>query len=673
MLSTLLEMSLAGGCLILVVIVLRALLLHRLPKALFFWLWMLALLRLLLPVFPASPLSVFARAPVAAPVAQQAAVEMVGEGAQATRTEAAIAPAAPQAPPAVSAQTAPPVRPAPAAAPEVSLTPLLTRIWLTVSLLLALLLGLAYARGLRNFRRARPLQSPFIRAWLKQNALRRPLEVRLCARIDSPMTYGVLRPVILLPESVGKADTQALLCALDHELSHIRHFDAVWKLLIAVAACLHWFDPLVWAMVALAGRDIELSCDARVLRRGGKEERRAYASALLRMEEARAHVLPLTNAFSRNALEERIGAIMNARKISVTALLLTLLTVAVALTAFAAAPESGTATLPADTEMTHAELVAAVDAAVDANAQYRGVSTSDLSAYAPYGLGALNGSLCYRGVRVRAFDDRAAGILALDAQGNVDVSAVRDENGALTGLRAATQEEFDQNTMEEPRIRAHWFGMEASAAETYIAPPEVWPLPETEALRADIAAYAPYGLYDESGMVAFMGVAVRSFVDEAAGYDVLCNPNGNVEVSAVRDENGALIGLRATGDGEYAAVSSQQWYPEDESADALVMQPMYTQEMKNNGLWIDDPDTAGGINIAETGYAAFGITTEQDLLLHDGEYVRYLEDEGANIHYENDGGTLDLYAVRDESGALTGLREATQEEYDANTKQYMVW
>ena len=160
------------------------------------------------------------------------------------------------------------------------------------------------------------------------------------------MTYGVLRPVILLPESAGKADTQALLCALDHELSHIRHFDAAWKPLIAAAACLHWFNPLVWAMAILAGRDIELCCDARVLRRGGKEERRAYASALLRMEEARAHVLPLTNAFSRNALEERIGAIMNARKISVTALLLTLLTVAVALTAFAAAPESGTATPP---------------------------------------------------------------------------------------------------------------------------------------------------------------------------------------------------------------------------------------------------------------------------------------------------------------------------------------
>ena len=669
MLSTLLEMSLAGGCLILVVIVLRALLLHRLPKALFFWLWMLALLRLLLPVFPASPLSVFAR--WEQPAAQWSASVVVQ---QAPQGEATLAPVEPQAPPVAVAPQAPAAPQAsPAAAPEAGPMPTLTCVWLAISLLLALLLGLVYARGLRNFRRARPLQSPFIRAWLKQSALRRPLEVCLCPRIDSPMTYGVLRPVILLPESVGKADTRTLLCALEHELSHIRHFDAVWKLLIAVAVCLHWFNPLVWAMAILANRDIELCCDARVLRRGGKEERRAYASALLRMEEARARILPLTNAFSRNALEERIGAIMNAKKISITALLLTLLIVAVALTAFAAAPESGTATPPADREMTHAELVAAVDAAVDANAQYRGVSTSDLSAYAPYGLGALDDGLFYRGVRVRAFDDRAAGILALDTQGNVDVYAVRDENGALTGLRAATREEFDQNTMEEPRIRAYWFGMEESAAGSYIAPPEVWPLLETEALRADIAAYAPYGLSDNGGMVAFMDATVRSFVDEEAGYDVLCNPNGVVDVSAVRDENGALTGLCATGGREYAAISSPQWFSEDEPADALVMEPMYTQDMEGGDLWLDDPDTAGSLNIAENGYADFGMTTHQDLLLYDGEYVRYLEDEGANIHYENDGGALDLYAVRNENGALVGFREATEEEYDANTKQYMAW
>ena len=79
MLSTLLEMSIAGGGIILVVIVLRALFLHRLPKALFFWLWMAALLRLLLPMFPASPVSVFARweAP-AAPIVRQITPDEAG-------------------------------------------------------------------------------------------------------------------------------------------------------------------------------------------------------------------------------------------------------------------------------------------------------------------------------------------------------------------------------------------------------------------------------------------------------------------------------------------------------------------------------------------------------------------------------------------------------------------
>ena len=94
MLSTLLEMSLAGACLIMVVIVLRALLLHRLPKELFFWLWMLALLRLLLPVFPASPLSVFARWEQPA-MRQEAAVA----AQQAPQGEAPLAPAVSQAPP----------------------------------------------------------------------------------------------------------------------------------------------------------------------------------------------------------------------------------------------------------------------------------------------------------------------------------------------------------------------------------------------------------------------------------------------------------------------------------------------------------------------------------------------------------------------------------------------
>ena len=122
----------------------------------------------------------------------------------------------------------------------------------------------------------------------------------------------------------GKPDADFVSC-VQNTLHRLREEERPMKrklslsAAIAVAACLHWFNPLVWAMAILANRDIELCCDARVLRRGGEEERRAYASALVRMEEARAHALPLASAFSRNALEERIGAIMNAKKISVSA------------------------------------------------------------------------------------------------------------------------------------------------------------------------------------------------------------------------------------------------------------------------------------------------------------------------------------------------------------------
>ena len=541
MLFAFLEMSLAGGCLVLVIIVLRALLLHRLPKELFFWLWMLALLRLLLPVFPTSPLSVFARweAPAALRTAADAAPWAAREGA-------GIASAALEAPLAANARSAPVARPA----SEAALTPALTLVWLAVALLLLLLLGLAYARGLRRFQRAEPVNDPFIRAWLKQNALRRPVEVRASAGMDSPMTYGVLRPVILLPKGIDKGDAGALLCALDHELSHIRHFDAVWKLIIAAAACLHWFNPLVWAMAILANRDIELCCDARVLRRGGEEERRAYASALVRMEEARARALPLASAFSRNALEERIGAIMNVKKRSVVALLTALLITAVSLAAFAAAPVSET------------------------------TSQAVGAAYEAFGLRREEDGLAYCSVSVRLFADDAAGIEFLDPRGNIDVYAVRDGSGSLTGLRVSTAEEFAE---------------------------------ATNALEAELR-----------------------------------------EIYASAEEANA------------AYLAEWEWYA---SAD-----PAWPDVQTDDEVWVDDPNTAyGDINIAENGYADFGMTTHQGLLLYNGEYVRYLDDAGGGVRYENDGGAVDLYAERDANGALTGFREASEEEYDANTKRYKVW
>ena len=106
-------------------------------------------------------------------------------------------------------------------------------------------------------------------------------------RISSPLTFGVLRPVILLPKKTDWTDETALRYVLEHEFVHIQRFDVLSKLLLIAAVCVHRFNPLVWVMYVLANRDLELSCDETVLRRFGGDIRAAYARVLIRMEAAR--------------------------------------------------------------------------------------------------------------------------------------------------------------------------------------------------------------------------------------------------------------------------------------------------------------------------------------------------------------------------------------------------
>ena len=96
----------------------------------------------------------------------------------------------------------------------------------------------------------------------------------------------------------------------------------MWKPLLAFTACVHWFNPLAWVMLVLANRDIELSCDEAVVRRLGLERRSGYARALLTLEAKKSGLSPFASAFSKNAIEERITAIMKMKKTSLLAAVL---------------------------------------------------------------------------------------------------------------------------------------------------------------------------------------------------------------------------------------------------------------------------------------------------------------------------------------------------------------
>lgn len=175
---------------------------------------------------------------------------------------------------------------------------------------------IVYFQCRREFRTSIPINSEYIEKWGQEHQILRTIEIRQSDRILTPLTYGIVHPVILVPKTVDWENGVSLDYIFTHEYVHIRRFDTVVKLFLILTVCIHWFNPIVWVMYILANRDIELSCDEAVICLLGENTRSAYAMEIIRMAEEKNSLTPLCSNFSKNAIEERIVAIMKFRKSS---------------------------------------------------------------------------------------------------------------------------------------------------------------------------------------------------------------------------------------------------------------------------------------------------------------------------------------------------------------------
>ncbi len=307
---SLIQMSVSGAVMILVIVVIRALLLHRLPKRAFTVLWGVVLVRLLIPYTLPCPFSAYSL------------LSVIGAAEMSAPSDNAIVP------PVTDLDPGDPVTPfEPNLAPGNAVNPapetplesglpfdIRTAVWLAGMAAFAVLFAVSYIRCRIRFRESLPVESTYIDQWLSEHRLRRRISVRQSDRIAAPLTYGVFRPVILLPKNYEKIDEDNLKFVLSHEYVHIRRFDAVFKLLLTAALCVHWFNPLVWAMYVIANKDIEISCDEAVITLLGETEKKRYAMTLIRMEEIKSGLAPLISHYSKNHIKERIVTIMKFKK-----------------------------------------------------------------------------------------------------------------------------------------------------------------------------------------------------------------------------------------------------------------------------------------------------------------------------------------------------------------------
>lgn len=506
-----LEMSISGSILILIVIVLRSLALHKLPKKIFITLWGMAIIRLLI-----SP-GIFS--------------SLVGINAlnRAASNSGAIGTTLPPPTIVLPSLKFPVLAKTSATTVPNSIFLIFTKVWFLGFSIMVLYFAFTYIYINRKFREADLVRDNKVITKLLEDAkIKRTVVVKSSSRVSSAYVLGLIRPKILLSSAMVSGDTELLSYAFVHELQHLRSFDMLWKLILLCTMCVHWFNPLVWILFLLLSRDLELACDEGVIRRLGENAKTAYALSLIKMAERNCGIEQIHFGFSKTAIEERIFSIMKHNKISVFSIVVSALLILGMTSAFAFT--SATFTTKGD-DFPESIVVRRIQ-------------------YEPFGL-VLNeekGEYYYEGKPVRYFEDfytNSDGVKVgsnyINSIGEVDLYTVCDVDGKIINITLFSQEEYNERSAE--------FNNPFSPFREQTAFPNSLTVMNWDTRNAVFEPYVEYGLiYDQrSDSLYYNGELVRYFEDDIMTYDQTTNEASGTLIThyPYPKDNGGIIDVYA--------------------------------------------------------------------------------------------------------------------------------
>ena len=159
----------------------------------------------------------------------------------------------------------------------------------------------------------------------ERSGIKKPIELYINPLISSPLLTGFFRPCIVLPcTDISEQNFQYTVL---HELTHYKRRDMFYKWLGQITVCLHWFNPLVYLMSREVTKACEFSCDEAVLTKMGCDNAQDYGKTLLNAMAAvgkyKESFGAVTLSENKQLLKERLGAIMSFKKKSKAIQLLT--------------------------------------------------------------------------------------------------------------------------------------------------------------------------------------------------------------------------------------------------------------------------------------------------------------------------------------------------------------
>lgn len=647
---SLLQMSFLGTVIILLIVVLRAVLINRLPKKTFLILWWIALIRLLVPFSIKSVTSIYS-------LLQSIYSDINPVRTAQTTTFLPIHGNMPEIANGLSE----------AMVQRTESISILSVIWLAGLLLCFGFFAVSYIKCYREFRFSLPVENDILEAWKEKHPLKRSLSIRQTETIAAPLSYGVIRPVILMPKNTEWKNIYQLRYVLEHEYVHIRRLDMLTKLIMIAAVCIHWFNPLVWVMYILFNRDLELSCDETVVRRFGMDIKSVYATALISMEEKKSGLTPLCNSFSKNAIEERIRAIMKIKKTSKFAVIISAVLVICVTGGFATSASS----LEKKTE----------------TAQENGETTVALNEVNI----REDESLSSSDVEWWTAEEYAKW---LDEEKEVLQSMIGEK--AYTGgdgWFVWTQEKVDETiALYEDNLQKIKDGMKLSKSSddavgiTMVYSPENIEYAKQEAetvtenkdsnenvfSEEQLSEYAKEGItyQKETGFLMYDGKTIGYFRDEfkPGTYTISSKRGGTLRVEVQRENYGTITDVKAE------PLSDDFWSEpavlvESSGGEAVTADEMKGSVFEEGGsenIAADDmgeysSEEGKGLNIAvPQEYADYGVSCDaQGNWVYNGKIIADLYDEGRGI-FSNSNGTMYIEVTRDKSGKISSFQKVSK-------------
>ncbi len=158
------------------------------------------------------------------------------------------------------------------------------------------------------------------------------LEIKKSNIINSPCLYGLLKPCIFMPKDIEKrVDSDELKFIITHELAHYKRKDILLYLIIYMLQIIYWFNPFIIYGLHIMRSDCEAACDAKVLSLFERDERKKYGLSMIHLLERskqKSNVV-LTTEFvnTKQNLKRRIKMIKLFKKNSYKVSFLTVLVI----------------------------------------------------------------------------------------------------------------------------------------------------------------------------------------------------------------------------------------------------------------------------------------------------------------------------------------------------------